>query len=239
MNSTFMFGEDNFKENEDFSIYYKEIGGKLSSSEINIIIRSIYDYLSERYPKEEYRENFPTLEESIETLFKNKFSTEEQTNIINTFAFHERGFIPQEYIDALFELNEYFILSVVIDIWAPKDMWIDTFKKHNINQFFKASSFSSDCKMVKPSPKPFINVVKQLGVQKKECLVIGDSIRRDLGGAINAGIDCVLVGGEEDENTLSNFDNLLEFTQQVMANKTLEEKQGNTCDNSSVLASKS
>jgi FMN phosphatase YigB (HAD superfamily) len=219
MNSTFMFGEDNFEQDEDFSIYYKKIGGQLSNSEINLIIRTIYDYLSELYPKEEYRENFPTLEESIEILFKNKFSTEEKTDIINTFAFHELGFIPQEYVEALFKLNKYFVLSVVIDIWAPKDMWIDTFKKHKINQLFKASSFSSDCKIVKPSPKPFMNVVEQLGVSKKECLIIGDSIRRDLGGAINAEIDCVLVGGNKDKNALANFDNLLKFTQRTIANK--------------------
>jgi len=212
MNSTFMFGEDNFGQKEDFSIYYKKIGGELSSSEINNTIKIIYNYLSELYPKEEYRENFPTLEETIETLFKDKFSSEEKTNIINTFAFHELGFIPQEYVEALFKLNEYFILSVVIDIWAPKDMWINTFEKHNINQLFKASSFSSDCKIVKPSPKPFENVVKQLNISKKECLVIGDSIRRDLGGAINSGIDCILVGGNKDDSALANFKNLLEFT---------------------------
>lgn len=32
MNSTFMFGEDNFGKDEDFSIYYKKIGGQLSSN---------------------------------------------------------------------------------------------------------------------------------------------------------------------------------------------------------------
>ena len=215
MNSTFMFGEDNFGQDEDFSIYYKKIGGQLSRSEINSTIRVVYDYLSELYPKEEYRENFPTLEETIKKLFTNKFSSHEKTNIINTFAFHELGFIPKEYVETLFKLNEYFILSVVIDIWAPKNMWIDTFIKHNIHPLFKASSFSSDCKIVKPSPKPFENVIDQLCVQKNECLVIGDSIRRDLGGATNAGIDCILVGKNKDDSALAIFESLLEFTQEI------------------------
>ena len=218
MNSTFMFGEDNFKKNEDFSIYYKKIGGQLPSNEINNIIRTIYDYLSELYPKEKYRENFPTLMESIEKLFKDKFSKQEKSNIINTFAFHELGFIPDEYIKALFKLNEYFILSVVIDIWAPKDIWIQTFEKHNISKLFIASSFSSDCRMVKPSPIPFENVVKQLNIPKEKCLIIGDSIRRDLGGAINAKIDCVLVNAQKDTNALASYENLLEFTQEIIAN---------------------
>jgi len=212
MNSTFMFKEDRFDKDEDFSIYYKKIGGKLSSSEINNTIRVIYNYLDDIYPKEQHRENFPTLKESINQLFKDQYSEEEITNIINTFAYHELGVIPKEYVQALFKLSEYFILSVVIDIWAPKDAWVKTFEEHNIDKLFKASSFSSECKMVKPSPKPFEDVVKQLNVFKEECLVIGDSIRRDLGGARNAGIECVLVGKNRDENALACFDSLLEFT---------------------------
>lgn len=223
MNNTFMFGEDRFGKNEDFSIYYKKIGGQLSSTKINSTIRIIYDYLSDLYPKEENRENFPTLIECIDKLFQNNFSIKEKTNIINTFAFHELGFIPKEYIETLFKLNEYFILSVVIDIWAPKDTWIQIFNKHNINKLFIASSFSSDCKIVKPSPKPFENVVEQLNVSTEECLIIGDSIRRDLGGAINSGIDCVLVDGKKDTNALASFENLLEFTKKIIANKLLVE----------------
>jgi len=220
MNSTFMFGEDKFEDNEDFSIYYKKMGGKLSSNEINTTIRIIYNYLDDLYQKEEYRENFPTLKESIDKLFKNKFSKQEEINIINTFAFHELGVIPKKYVEALIKLNKYFTLSVVIDIWSPKDAWIKTFEKHNINKLFIASSFSSDCRMVKPSPKPFKNIVEQLNIPKDECLIVGDSIRRDLGGAINVGIDCVLVDGKKDANALASFDNLLEFTQEIIANKS-------------------
>lgn len=224
MNNTFMFGEDNFSKDEDFSIYYKSIGGQLSSFEINSIIRTIYDYLSDLYPKKEYREDFPTLNNCIEKLFENKFSIEEETNIINTFAFHELGYIPKEYIEALFKLNKYFVLSVVIDIWAPKDAWIQYFEKYNIDKLFVASSFSSDCKMVKPSPKPFEKVVTEINIPKEECLVIGDSIRRDLSGAINAGIDCVLVDGKKDPKALASFENLLEFTKEIISIKSLDKK---------------
>ena len=52
MNNTFMFGEDRFGEDEDFSKYYKSIGGNFSSEYINELIRCIYKYLEKIYPTE-------------------------------------------------------------------------------------------------------------------------------------------------------------------------------------------
>ena len=65
--------------------------------------------------------------------------------------------------------------------------------------------------MVKPSPKPFELVLSQLGMAKSEAMVVGDSPRRDLGGAKSAGIDCILVGGFEHPDAIMNFTNLLEL----------------------------
>ena len=140
---------------------------------------------------------------------------DEIEKIIDTFSFHELGYIPQEYIDVLHKLEERFILAVVIDIWSPKKIWLETFEKAGISKLFSASSFSSDHGMVKPSPKPFELVVNQLNLRKEECLVIGDSERRDLGGAMAAGIDCILVGGASSPKAAGCYSNLLEFTNEV------------------------
>ena len=210
MNGTFMFGEDRFGPEEDYSVYYHDIGGNLSRGEINDVITQIYQYLGRLYPDPAYREQFPTVEEALLRLFKDRFSTDEVGRIIDTFAFHELGYIPSEYVQALNELHQRFTLSVVIDIWAPKTKWIEVFEKLGIHQLFSASSFSSDHGWVKPSSKPFDRVVEQLKIPKSECLVIGDSIRRDLGGATAAGIDCILVGGATHADAIGCYSNLLE-----------------------------
>lgn len=215
MNATFMFGEDNFGHSEDYSQYYHKIGGTLSSGEVNNIIRSVYAYLSERYPDENYRHNFPSIEETINTLLKKKIPGEELEKIISSFAHHEIGHVPNEYIDVLYKLREHFTLALVIDIWAPKKTWLSLFTQLGIDKLFSASSFSSDHGMVKPSQKPFELVVNKLGIKKDQCLVIGDSIRRDLGGASAAGIDCVLVGGAKHANALACYENLLAFSQDL------------------------
>lgn len=212
MNSTFMFGEDNFGSLEDFSKYYHKIGGTLSKDTANEAIRSVYAYLDERYPDEEYRHSFPTIEKTINNVVGEHLPKEEISKLVDTFAKHEAGNIPSEYAKVLHRLSKKYKLAVVIDIWAPKEYWLNIFKESGINNLFSASSFSSDHGMVKPSPKPFELVVNELNINKEKCLVIGDSIRRDLGGASAAGIDCVLVGSAKHEGALACYKNLLELS---------------------------
>jgi len=215
MNSTFMFGEDNFGSSEDFSEYYHKIGGVLSKEEVNEAIGSVYAYLDIRYPDEEYRYCFPSVEEAIKNIVDKHLPEEEISKLITTFAKHEAGSIPIEYAEVLHRLSKKYKLAVVIDIWAPKEYWLNIFRESGINTLFSASSFSSDHGMVKPSPKPFELVMKKLDISKERCLVIGDSIRRDLGGSSAAGIDCVLVGGATHKSALGCYKNLLELSYEL------------------------
>lgn len=209
MNSTFMFGEDRFGDTEDFSVHYYKIGGTLPQEEINGIVRAVYRFLDVRYPDENYRHSFPSLQTAIHEVTNNTLSQDEINKIVDTFAFHELGYIPKEYAAALHTLRQRFTLAAVIDIWAPKTAWLTEFERAGISALFSATSFSSDHGIVKPSPKPFELVLDQLGMSRSEVIVIGDSPRRDLGGAKSAGIDCILVGGAEHPDALKSFNNLL------------------------------
>lgn len=97
MISTFMFGEDRFDEDEDFSIYYNKIGGTLQKDKLSQIIKSAYEYLDIRYPDEKYRHNFPSLSKAIDDSLEVELSAEEKIKIIDTFSYHELGHITQEY----------------------------------------------------------------------------------------------------------------------------------------------
>jgi len=211
MNSTFMFGEDRFGDAEDFSVHYFKIGGTLSRSEINRIIRAVYEYLDIRYQDERYRHNFPSLENAILEVIEGNLERNEIEKIIETFTYHELGHIPANYAAALHSLKKRFTLAAVIDIWSPKMAWLKTFERAGIASLFSVLSFSSDHGMVKPSPRPFEFVVRELGITNNEAIVIGDSPRRDLGGAKNAGIDCILVGGAQHNDALMSFGSLIEL----------------------------
>lgn len=211
MNSTFMFGEDRFSDAEDFSIHYRKIGGARPRAEVNGIIRAVYEYLDARYPSEAYRHCFPSVESAIGAVVDEALEWEEIERIVDTFSFHERGHIPNHYISALHRLRQHFTLAAVIDIWSPKSAWLDTFENAGISDLFSTMSFSSDHGMVKPSPKPFEIVLVQLGLTPSEAIVVGDSPRRDLGGAKAAGIDCILVGGARHPDEFASFPSLIEL----------------------------
>src|SRR2546422_729841 len=127
MNGTFMFGEDRFGDTEDFSAHYFKLGGTFPQSEINRIIRAAYDYLNARYPDENYRHNFPSLESAVREFTDENPDENEIAKIVETFAFHELGHIPPDYVAALRKLRKCFTLAAVIDIWSPKRAWLDAF----------------------------------------------------------------------------------------------------------------
>jgi FMN phosphatase YigB (HAD superfamily) len=79
----------------------------------------------------------------------------------------------------------------------------------------EATSFSSDCGMVKPSPRPFLKVLEEMQVNPQDAIVIGDSVRRDLGGATAAGIWCILVGGAIHPSALKSVPSLISLTNQT------------------------
>jgi len=215
MNGTFMFGEDRFGAAEDFSIQYGALGGVKYAEQINAIIRSAYEYLDERYIDEAYQNQFPSLESAILETFGEVAEREELDRFIGTFAHHELGYIPEDYVQALKKLQKRFVLAAVVDIWAPKALWIEAFREAGILDLFSALFFSSDHGIVKPSPKPFEFILSTINARVNESIMIGDSPRRDLGGARSAGIDCILVGGAKDPDAFMCLDSLLEFCELV------------------------
>jgi FMN phosphatase YigB (HAD superfamily) len=211
MNGTFMFGEDRFGEDQDYSIQCSALGGTLDSEIVNTVITDTYSYLDTLYTLETFRESFPSLNEVLLQRVP-AFVSEEQTQLLlETFAWHELGSIPAAFAEAVRVLSGRFKLGAVIDIWAPKRLWEEEFSRAQIKNLFGAVSFSSDIGIVKPSPIPFLDVAGRLEVSPKETLVVGDSVRRDFGGAQKAGMDCVLVGCEYDQGAAGHYPNLLEF----------------------------
>ncbi|WP_078120498.1 HAD family hydrolase [Thiosocius teredinicola] len=217
MNGTFMFGEDRFGPDEDYAAHYAALGGELPARQVNAAIRAIYAYLDVRYPDEQYRHCFPSVETAIRDLFGQQLVADEVHRIVNTFAFHELGYIPAAYAQALHSLNRRFTLAAIVDIWAPKPLWLREFERAGVVDLFAACSFSSDHGVVKPSPQPFLHLLRELGTQPDQALVVGDSARRDLGGAKAAGIDCVLVGRAEHADAVASFANLLQLCDFVEA----------------------
>jgi FMN phosphatase YigB (HAD superfamily) len=216
MNDTFMFGADKFGSDKDYALVYHELGGTMEQSRVNQLIQSAYSYLDIRYPDPQYRETFPSLREAFLSVEDDDSLSEKDLDLlIETFARHELGFVPPEYTAAIDRLSQKFRLGLVIDIWAPKVRWIETLNQCGVLPLCEATSFSSDHGMVKPSPRPFLRVLEKMQVNPQDAVVIGDSVRRDLGGSAAAGISCILVGGASHPSALNSVASLIDVVDSV------------------------
>lgn len=216
MNQTFMFGADRFDATEDYSVIYRQLGGMMESSCVNQLICAAYDYLDIRYPDPQYRESFPSLRDAFVSVAElDPLSEEDVELLVETFARHELGTVPPEYAASIHQLSKHFRLGLVIDIWAPKTLWVETLERCGVLSVCESASFSSDCGMVKPSPLPFLKVLKEMQVDSQDAVMIGDSVRRDLGGASAAGIDCILVGGAKHPSALGAVASLVELVESI------------------------
>ncbi len=216
MNDTFMFGADQFGADQDYSMTYHQLGGRMEKSRVNQLIQDAYDYLDVRYPDPQYRETFPSLREAFLSVEGGEaLSEQELALLIETFARHELGVVPPDYAAAIAHLSQTFRLGLVIDIWAPKTLWIESLNQCSVLPLCEATSFSSDCAMVKPSPIPFLNVLAEMQVKPQDAVVIGDSVRRDLAGATAAGISCILVGGASHPGAIASVVSLIDVVDSV------------------------
>jgi FMN phosphatase YigB (HAD superfamily) len=216
MNDTFMFGADKFGSDQDYSLVYHQLGGIMDQSRVNKLIQAAYSYLDVRYPDPQYRETFPSLREAFLGVGDDDSLSERDLELlIETFARHELGVVPPEYAASIERLSQKFRLGLVIDIWAPKARWIEALSQCGVLPLCEATSFSSDYGMVKPSPRPFLKVLEEMQVNPQDAVVIGDSVRRDLGGATAAGISCILVGGASHSSALKSVASLINVVDSV------------------------
>ena len=198
MNDTFMFGHDRFGAGEDYGASFRRLGGSLPDREAARLIQAVFDYLMPLYPNTAYHENFPGLEAALDVVAPEHISDSDRQHLIATFSCHEIGTVSPEYVAVLHRLRRKFRLGLIADIWAPRDMWVQEFERAGILDTFEVLSFSSDDGVVKPSAKPFYKVMDAMKADPATTVMIGDSVRRDLGGATAAGLPCILVGGRSD-----------------------------------------
>lgn len=79
---------------------------RLPRDDVNQIIRDAYEYLDHRYPDEKYRHNFPSSITALQSVMGTDVAHDEMVKIVDTFAFHELGTIPDTYAAALHTLRK-------------------------------------------------------------------------------------------------------------------------------------
>ncbi|MEO1074605.1 MAG: HAD family hydrolase [Bacteroidota bacterium] len=195
MNQTFMFGADRFGPDEDYTATYRDLGGALPPERVHALITACYAYLDVRYRDPAYHDRFPTVPQALRALpDATDVSDDDVDHLARTFAAHELGQVPAPYAAALHRLAATHRLALIADIWAEAEPWRHELRRAGVLDLFEVVVFSSDLGSVKPSPRAFHRVMEQMGVGPSDCVMIGDSARRDVGGAQAAGVAAIWIG---------------------------------------------
>lgn len=119
---------------------------------------------------------------------------------------YEEAFLldPPKLKEGVFEALEYTkdrykVALVSVTGVSPGRLVRRVMKDYNIIDYFEALSFSDEVKWVKPSVKLYHHATNQLGVAPEETVHIGDSMKGDIVGAINAGMKVIWVKTKETE----------------------------------------
>ena len=117
----------------------------------------------------------------------------------------------------LIELSGQYKIALLSNAWleAPRQILRDM----GYSRWFDAMVVSFDIGIPKPDPRIFQHTLNLLGVEAHEAVMVGDSIKADIEGALNAGLEAIWVDnkgtGEWTGNTISNLDELPELLRKL------------------------
>lgn len=195
MNGTFMFGEDRFGPAFDYYATYRELSGtQLAPGVVRQAVDDCYARMYALYEDSNRIDCFPQVREVLaQSPASSALPAAEIELVEAVIARHELGRVPDEYVTVLRHLAATHRLGLVTNIWSRKSPWLDELRRAGVLDLFAVAVFSSDGPSMKPSPILFRKAVSALGVAPPSVLVVGDSVRCDVGGAAAAGLDCVWI----------------------------------------------
>jgi len=121
-------------------------------------------------------------------------------------------------LDALLpSLSENYKIALLSNAWleAPRQ----TLRDKGYGRWFDVMVCSYDIKISKPDPRIFQHTLNLLEVDASEAVMVGDSIKADIEGAINAGLEAIWVDdegtGEWKGHTVKNISELPEMLKKI------------------------
>jgi len=152
-----------------------------------------------------------TLEQFIKDLDKKISIKDEELPIIKRFLASDKFEKYPETEDVLEALNKAGVKLVLVSNSPPTAK--EAFNKLNLNQYFEKIVFSCDIGLMKPDRKIFKYAIAGLDIKPKEALMVGDSLDKDVNGAISAGLNAILIDRKravEYNNKINNLSQLIE-----------------------------
>ena len=126
--------------------------------------------------------------------------SESQEKLVREWLEWSEGFLFDDAIETLQYLKQKGYLIAIISNSPPTSH--DQLANLQIKQYVDHAIFSFEVGMRKPEKEVFLHLLRKMNVNPSEAVMVGDSMKNDIRGAIVAGIDAVLL----DRNNESNYE---------------------------------
>lgn len=142
-----------------------------------------------------------TQEQFLTDLDKKISIDKREVKIINNFLAPEQYELYPETKEALTSLKNTGVKLVLVTNSPPTSKI--AFEKLDLSNFFDKTVFSCDIGLMKPDKAIFEYAIKDFTVKPNEVLMVGDSLDKDVKGAINARLNAILL----DRKGLTQYEN--------------------------------
>lgn len=195
LNGTFMFGQDRFSAGEDYAATARRLGAPaLDAGTINGLVQGCFDVVQRKYNDPAHVDDFPSVREILESIAPEGVTAAGLDALVEVFAEHELGRVPEEHAEALHALAGRYRLGLVSNLWSDKGRWVEELERAGVLGLFETLVFSSDTRSIKPSRVLFDLALESFpGVERERVAYVGDSLRCDVEGARGAGLRTVWI----------------------------------------------
>ena len=123
----------------------------------------------------------------------------------------ENNFLFDGALEILDYLSKKYHLHIITNGFA--DVQYKKIKNANIHGYFKTITNSEKAGAKKPNPIIFEHAISLANAQKENCIMIGDCLDADVGGALNFGMDAIFFNPNRAEapKTIKQVTHLLEI----------------------------
>ncbi|MDB5260480.1 MAG: 2-haloalkanoic acid dehalogenase [Candidatus Nomurabacteria bacterium] len=141
-----------------------------------------------------------SIDEAINIFRSKKDFSEENEKLLRQWVGWSNTILYEDTIETLKYLKDKGYEVAIISNTPPTSK--DQLAELGINQYIDVAIFSFEVGSRKPEKEIFLSCLEKTGVDPSEALMIGDSIKNDINGAKNVGIDALLI----DRNNIIDYE---------------------------------
>ena len=156
---------------------------------------------------------FPTLKEAFKAVCE-EFSVNYNDKILDELIgmWNKSWMLAHPYEEVeevLSELQKKYDIYLISN--TDSTSILNVIEKFSLDKFFKKKFLSFEMGLIKTDPEFLKNVLKEINLNKEDCLGIGDSMQSDIIASEKAGIKAILVDRRNSRDFQTKIKNLKEL----------------------------